>query len=146
MRVLVTGANGQLGIDLCRGYARPQVLTMEYTGDDCSAMHHLQDPSQIICNGDPAMATPVRILSSNDPDPFNAGAFVWFDGTVELNATFEIDATRAGMTRLTGETWVHVLTAENAVLHSVRFHTSCSQPLHLGDQFGSVVLRAFIPE
>ncbi|MBU0618144.1 MAG: hypothetical protein KKI02_10540, partial [Planctomycetes bacterium] len=132
--------------DLCRDDARPQVLTMEYTGEDCGATHHFQDPSLVICNGDPASATPVRILSSNDPDPFNPGAIVWFDGTVDLNTVFDIDATNGGMSRLTGETWVHILTASDVVLQSVRFHTSCSQPLHLGDQFGSVVLIGFVRE
>jgi len=28
----------------------------------------------------------------------------------------------------------------------VKFHTSCSQPLNQGDQFGSLVLEDFIPE
>jgi hypothetical protein len=30
-------------------------------------------------------------------------------------------------------------------LQSLRFHTSCSQPLLVGDQFGSVIVTGFFP-
>ncbi len=44
-----------------------------------------------------------------------------------------------------GSTWVHILDASDVVLQSVKFHTSCSQPLCRGDQFGSVVPTGFVP-
>lgn len=122
---------------------KPQVLTMEYTGDDCLASSHTQDPSKVSCAGDPAQADPVRIRATDRSSPTDGGGRVYFDGTVPLGGSFQIDARNAGASELRADTWVHIYAADGTVLQSVRFHTSCSQPLNDGDQFGALRLTGF---
>jgi hypothetical protein len=88
----------------------------------------------------------VRIRASNKSDPNDGGAKVWHDDQVMLGSTFLIDATLAGDTKLPAETWVHIFDTSDNLLQTVRFHTSCSQPLNEFDQFGAILLLDFIPE
>jgi hypothetical protein len=133
--------------DLCAGKdAKPRILTMRYTGDDCSATSHTQDPSKVSCSGNPMQAPMVVIRASNDPDPKKSGARVWFQGAVALGSAFAIDAGNAGQTRLETDTYVHVMDGNGTVLQAIKFHTSCSQPLSIGNQFGSIRLEAFVKE
>ncbi len=122
------------------GPIKPQVLTMQYTGDGCDATSHSQSPSNVSCSGDPGFASKVRILASDKRNPGHRRASVWFDGMVQLNQQFDIDATLAGKTRLKGTTFVHVFDLSGNLLQAVKFHTSCSEPLNAGDQFGSLQL------
>ncbi|MBW7991525.1 MAG: hypothetical protein FVQ84_16150 [Planctomycetes bacterium] len=130
---------------------KPQGLTMQYTGEDCSASSHSQDPTKVVCGGDPALAATVYIIAAdkkNVADLGNAKTRIWFVGAVNLNETFYIDAAAEGLSRLRSETAVFIFdnSINNNLLQSVRFHTSCSQPLNVGDQFGSLILKEFVPE
>ena len=49
-------------------------------------------------------------------------------------------------TKLSAETHVFVYDLADNLLQHAEFHTSCSQPLRDGDQFGSLKLIDFIPE
>jgi hypothetical protein len=130
----------------CCEEGKPRALTMKYTGEDCSATSSLQDAGKVSCTGDPGLATPVRILATDKADPLDGGARVYFDGPVDLNGDFTIDAASVGDSSLQTATFVHVLDASNNVLQTVEFHTSCSQPLFVGNQFGSVLLIDCIGE
>ncbi len=134
-----------LSDDLCDA-GKPKILTMRYTGQDCSFTSHTQDPDKVNCDGDPAFAPIVQVLATDKEDPNDGGALVWFSGDVNLNTTFEIDATNAGQTRLKAATFVHITDLLGNTLQSIEFHTSCSQPLELGNQFGSLLLEGFIAE
>lgn len=134
------------GASFCTGKAKPQVLTMQYTGEDCSATSHSQDPSKVSCTGNPALASPVRIVASDKANPSDKKAKVWFDGTVVLNGMFDLDAATAGETKLSADTYVSIFSSTGTFLQSIKFHTSCSQPLNQGDQFGSLVAVGFVPE
>ena len=137
--------NFVLVTDFCAGDVKPQVLTMQYTGKDCSAS---SNPLTSSCQGDPNSASPVHIIAHDKQNPFHKKAKKWFDDSVDLNTTFDIDATFAGKTRLGGDT--HVSICDDAqcttLLQKVKFHTSCSDPLNAGDQFGGVKLLEFTPE
>ena len=85
-------------------------------------------------------------ISSNRSSPTDAGAYVWFDGPVALNGTFEIRAAAATRTRLENDTWLHIFSSTGTLLQTVKFHTSCSQPLMVGDQFGAARLQTFVAE
>ena len=143
--VLLVGCIGEdepIPGDVCGGN-KPRTLTMRYTGEDCSATSNNQDESKVTCIGDPAFEPIVHILSSNKEDPADDNAKIWFQGDVGLDTTFVIDAALAGENRLESNTWVHVFDLAGNLLQSVEFHTSCSQPLALGDQFGSLLLEGF---
>jgi hypothetical protein len=97
----------------------------------------------VTCSGDPQFASPVHIVASNRADLTDK---IWFDGTVDLDGTFVIDATNAGANSLSADTYVSIFDASDELLQQIRFHSSCSQPLLEGDQFGSLVLVGFNPE
>lgn len=148
-------------VDCCIGpdgkTARLASVTMEYLGDTnfCSESDFTQDESLVSCTDFPSppvdpLPDPAHIVAShqesifeNDGVTLRASVRIWFDGPVAAGATFVIDASNAFETRLKGETWVHVFdgsVAEANYRQKVAFHTSCSEPLFTGDQFGSVVV------
>ena len=127
------------GANLCPTYGRPQKLTMLYTGDNI--IDHTQDPSKVTITGNPMFATPVYIVAS---EKANGGGDVYFSGQVALGETFVIDSTAGGRSELRSDTWVTIYDLNGNVLQSIKFHTSCSQPLALGDQFGGIQLVGFV--
>jgi hypothetical protein len=133
--VLLPGGGGG---DLCDTYGKPQLLTMRYTGDNVN--DNSQDPRKVVISGDPLFASPVYIVASEKD---NGGGKVYFDGVVNLDEDFVIDATLPGDTELRADTRVTVYDLSENVLQSIKFHTSCSQPLEFGDQFGSIQLVGF---
>jgi hypothetical protein len=130
----------------CCQFGRPRQLTMIYTGKDCNATSHTQDPSAVNCSGDTASAAQVDILATDDDDPNNGSADVWFSGIVNLGEEFVLDAANAGDTRLGTKTFIHFFDLGGTLLQSVEFHTSCSQPLEVGDQFGSAIIADCVGE
>jgi len=135
------------GSDWCDG-AKAQALLVEYTGEDC-ILNHNQDPSKVFCDGDPLFAATVRILAQDKANPDDPNAKIWFDGLVNLNGQFLIDAdfNNLGETKLKAETHVFIYTSDGlTLLQTLEFHTSCSQPLGEGNQFGSLLMVDFIPE
>lgn len=123
---------------------KPRILTMRYTGEGCDASQHNQG-SKVMCSGTPGVG-PVTIRASSSADPNSSSAMVFFEGgPIAVGGTFDIDAGRAGSGKLKSATYVHIYQNGN-VVQSVAFHTSCSQPLSVGDQFGSLVLEVFIAE
>jgi hypothetical protein len=129
----------------CCALGKPQVLTMKYTGEGPGASNHAQAAGKVVVVGDPKFAGPVRILALDKEIGQLKKAHVWFDGTVALNGTFGIDATHAGKDQLTTNTFVYIYNG-GELLQSVQFHTSCSQPLRIGDQFGSLLLVGYQPK
>lgn len=135
----------------CAKGIKPQLLTMRYAGEDCGASDNSQDPKKIACSGDPESASPVYMIACDKKkiqDMWSGKAKMWFAGYVNLNETFEIDAMNEGESKLKAETVVYIFADNNldVLLQSIRFHTSCSQPLSIGDQFGSLVLEEFLAE
>jgi len=126
---------------------KPMVLTMELTGDDCSATSHTQDPTKVSCQDLGAFPASVYIRASDKENPDDGKAKNWFDGAVAVNGTFDIDAGNAGTSRLSANTWVLIYDHQGGtLLQKVLFHTSCSQPLKVGDQFGSLLIVGYTPE
>ncbi len=125
----------------------PKLLVMEYTGEDCNASSNTQDPKKVKCKGAAGLSQ-VRILANDKEKPFDPKAKVWFDGqvTLDTDTTFSIVAANAGVNKLKANTVVHIFNQGGEVVQTVTFHTSCSQPLNVGDQFGSLILRTFVPE
>lgn len=131
--------------NFCTSGMKPKALTMQYTGQSCSATNNSQAADKQKCTGDPMAASPVRILVTNKSNPTDATAKVWFNGSVSLNGQLVISATNAGRTKLDKDTYAFVYMG-TTLKQSIKLHTSCSQPLKAGDQFGSLKLIAFTPE
>jgi hypothetical protein len=131
----------------CENGEKIRVLSMQYTADDCSATHHDQDPGKVTCTDFGPLPDTVFILSTDKDDPAHGGAKIWFAGTVNAGDAFDIDATNAGQARLTNDTRIHVFDHEGGTrLQFVKFHTSCSQPINAGDQYGSALVLGCVGE
>jgi hypothetical protein len=129
--------------DQCKHDFKPQLLEMQYTGEDCTASNNEQDSKKTRCEGDPKFEPQVFIRASDKEKPDDSKAKVWFEGLVDLNDVFIIDATNAGEDKLKPNTWVLIFESRRGgtLLQKINFHTSCSQPLAVGDQFGSLILE-----
>jgi len=88
----------------------------------------------------------VKIIAQDKENPNDPNAKIWFNGNVDLNTTFYIDVTNAGENKLKAKTFVFIYDLQDNLLQFIEFHTSCSQPLDEGDQFGSLLMVDFIPE
>lgn len=131
-------------VDVCE--SKPVLLTMVYTGDGPDATSHSQDDGKVNVVGDPEDAALVRIIALDKDELDDKKAKIWFDGTVALGESFDIDGNNGDgkKKKLGSKTFVLVLDADGNLLQHIEFHTSCSQPLSLGDQFGSVELTGFV--
>ena len=120
----------------CQGKVR--VLSLRYTGGGCAASDHTQDPGKVECSGDAANTTPVRIIATD-----SRGDYLFMDQAgVNLGDVVDIVALEGGREELKSETVVQILDENDVVIEEVLFHTSCSQPLNLGDKFGSLEVFA----
>jgi hypothetical protein len=124
---------------------KPKALTLRYTGEGCSFSNHSQSNDKVRCQGDPEYAQRVKILVTNRANPCDRQARIWYYGEVDLDGTFVIDAANGCRSRLSANTYVFIYGMDNRMLQSVKFHTSCSEPLEMGDQFGSLKLEGFTP-
>jgi len=140
----LANTNGRQFIDF-KEQGKPQVLTLRYTADGGPSTSHSQKPSQANVTGAPSTLPAVYIVASDKADAGDASANIYFTGTVQDGATFAIDATAAGLNKLKAQTFVHVFeTAGGTLLQTVEFHTSGSEPLAIGDDFGPVELAAYL--
>jgi uncharacterized repeat protein (TIGR01451 family) len=120
---------------------RPTAISLRYTGGDCSQTSHNQDPGKVSCTDFSPLVEPVRIVMSKT-DGSNVsldtgGAVVQFGDIVKATAA------NAGRAEFDSESLVQVFDENNVLLQEIVFHTSCSQHLSLGDQFGSVEVVGF---
>jgi hypothetical protein len=112
-------------------------LKLTYTGQDCSASSHSQAASKVTCSGNPALASPVRILITGASGP--EANQVYLNATnVALNGTVIASAANAGKSAFGAETRVRIYNSSGTLIQDVKFHTSCSQPLNTGNKFGAI--------
>jgi len=120
--------------DDCKG----KVISMEleYTGGGCGASSHSQKTDKVKCSGDPLGTAPVSIYVTGGRN----GEKVWgFAENLLVGGEVSAYAANAGKNNLDAETTVTIIDEfDDCVLQEVKFHTSCSQPLSVGDQFGGV--------
>ena len=123
---------------------KPGALVLRYTGEDCSASSNTQKPGKLTCEGDPNFATPVDILVTDKENPNDGKAKIFFAGSVVVDTVFTMDSAMAGQSKLKSNSFVHV--SQGGVgIALVGFHTSCSEPLAVGDQFGAFLVEEFVP-
>ncbi len=118
----------------CQG--KIEVLRLRYTGGGCAASDHTQDAGKVTCTGDAGSASPVRIVVT-DPSGSNLFLDTGAPASITLGDVVDAIGLNAGLNELKGETNVKVYDEGGALIEEVSFHTSCSQPVNLGDQFGS---------
>lgn len=106
-------------------------VKFEYTGESCDSTTNDQE-GKVKCSGDPNGAQPISINVTKDADKVSVspnsgiliGDIVTFTATGnELKADLKFDILGGG-----------------GIEQSIKIHTSCSKPLGVGDQFGSMQL------
>ena len=118
---------------------KPLKLEFTYTGGDCSDSDHDQPSDKATCSGDPDEASAVRIVAYGKKGTY-------FDNVVSLDATFWIDPTLIGESKIDSNLCVDIYDANDCLLQALTLHTSCSQPLAVGDVFGGIELTTFVPK
>jgi hypothetical protein len=101
----------------------------------------------VIVSGDPAGATPVYLIVVDQKNPTKSR---FFEGLVAQGQQFVIAAANSALlgfsaySTLGTNTIVYVYdSTKTTLLSTIQFHTSCSQPLIMGDDYGSVELVNF---
>ncbi len=135
--------------DLCEDGGKPQTLTFLYTGADDDVNNTAQDSSKAVAVGDVNDDPSVYIVAAGkgkfengqlDIDPNK----LLFEGDVDLGETFILDGAGSGAGKFESETTVFIFDEEGgALLQSIKYHTSCSQPIQLGDAIGAITLTAY---
>ena len=119
-------------------------LALRYTGGDCSQTLTTQGPGKVKCT-DVAAPTvnPVRIILADGKNaPPDSFAYV-DEPSVQGGEIVEADAPLCGRGTLTSATgfWIRDAVTDELIQEGF-FHTSCSQPLDLGNQIGALQVYA----
>ncbi len=134
--------------DCCDTGDKVQQAFMKYTGESCSATSTTQQADKHDCDdysGGPNGDTQVYVIANSDSNHNNGDVF--FTGNVNLNEVFNIDANNAGENKLSSNTYVHIFNQQGGTkLQLVKFHASCSAPVVMGEQFGSLIWTKAISE
>jgi hypothetical protein len=122
--------------DICN-YAKPRILTLLYDADVNGRDQHDQVSNEVIVKpaGVPVFPDPayIKVFGQNK----NKGAL--FTGTYSIGDLIEIEGPRRRIpSRLKFEIWS--MEGGGELVQTVQFHTSCSQPLSIGDEFGAIVV------
>lgn len=109
---------------------KPQALTFLYTGEACTASSNRQS-EKFICSGLPA-SEPAQIQVVKDADKIRASLTYVRIGELLTFTTTEQKLKSDLEVNLGGQ--------------QLKIHTSCSSPIAIGEQFGSLRLVKFVPE
>ncbi len=131
--------------------AKPQGLLFEYTGADCSSTPATNTQEGKAKCEDMAVPPgpgpgPVEVTFSGKGKKHvtitPTGEVVMAGGTSEVL----ISATgKGGKGKKLGSKTKLEIKQGGVILQKLEIHTSCSKPLNVGDQFGSLILREFYP-
>jgi len=142
-------AVAQPGCDVCEDGAKIASLTLLFS--DAFALVHGQDPDKVTVVGDAAYLGTVNIAVA-DKDGNQVTSFAG----VSINSSVTIPASAFGSTKFPSEIQLALNSARRGrspnqnfaancqSASCVRFHTSCSHPVNVGNQFGNMVIEDFI--
>jgi hypothetical protein len=113
-------------------------IAFEYTGSDCQDPLANPQGGKAKCAGDPTNATGLVNVTytGKDPDKITVAPA----SNIDVGDTFRVTAT--GTDKLKASTKLLISDADS-VEQSLTIHTSCSQPLALGDEFGALKVVEF---
>ena len=108
-------------------------VTFRYTGQGCLCSTNDQG-GRSYCEGNAAYQQPIRIRVENDN---GTGVYADVDGVL-LEETVRAAASNAGQQTLRAQIRALLYNDGGSLLEELSIHTSCSEPLNIGDQFGSL--------
>jgi len=136
--------------DSCEG--KLQEFCYEYTGLGCDASSHLQNPKKTYCAGGANGEEPVNIIVLTKKRKRWGWSHHWWGKKKKKKTVFSsasdvmvgdvvcASASNAGKHKFPANTFVKVSGGggHHDIIEVDKFHTSCSQPFALGNQFGSI--------
>lgn len=134
-------------IEICG--SKPANLELLYNGSYGDGDYHMQDPDEVVIEtftGDPL--PDVVFIKVYDHRYGNRNAAVLFAEEVRLGETFPVlnDYSEWKMGFVPPRISIEILdSSDGMMLQRVTFHTSCSQPLNVADQFGGIAVWGFTP-
>lgn len=124
---------------------KPTALTLLYDADLNGVDKFTQDPDEVSIASfyDTQVGLPhyVRIRVY---DHFRKASrrTMLFNELVSIGEIFEVGGLRK---KIPPRLFIDIETPKGELLQSVEFHTSCSQPLNVGDEFGGIAIWGFTP-
>ncbi len=136
--------------DSCEG--KLEAFCFEYTGLGCDASSHLQAPRKAFCAGGANGEEPVSIIVYTKKRKRWGWSHRWWgkkkkrrtvyaaESDVMVGDVICADSQTAGKHHFPSKTYVKISDGggHHDIIEVDKFHTSCSQPFALGNQFGSV--------
>jgi hypothetical protein len=86
---------------------------------------------------------PLLVRVANTSNPFETSE-VFFDGPVAFGESLTAVAEALDWSEFSATTYVHLFGPDGALLQTIKIHTSCSAPLVIGAQFGTVSLAGAV--
>lgn len=137
--------------DSCEG--KLEAFCYEYTGLGCDASSNLQNPKKTYCAGGAAGEQPVSIIISTKKRKRWGWSHHWWGKKHRKKSIFNsasnvnvgdvvcVDASNQKHGKRFGSNTYYKIsngTGHHDIIEVGKFHTSCSQPFALGNQFGSI--------
>ena len=114
---------------------KPTALVFAYTGENCSATTNFQE-DKFKCEETGALGNLVNVVMTKDANKF----MVEIDGnSVKISYNDPVGKEFPSEIK-------YKITGSTGNTQSQTLHTSCSKPLNVGDQFGALILKTFIPK
>lgn len=134
---------------MCNDYAygKPVELTMEYTGGGADATDTIQPPDKYAVTDEPGFEPfepIVDIIATSASNLLCATpGNTFFSGEVALGEEFVLDVDNAYcLDRFKSDTYIYIMD-DCDLLQTIKYHTSCSAPIQLGDTIGGVQITGF---
>lgn len=121
----------------CKTLGKPQELVFKYTGAGCAASNNLQG-GKAVCTATGTLNDAVSVRAAGS-STLTKTVYTVNGSPVDVGGTFTITY---GGSSLSANSYVE-LTDGNGDKELNAIHTSCSQPLAVGDSFGSLTLVGF---
>jgi hypothetical protein len=122
---------------------RPTSISFRYHDEyTCMASDNSQPEDKTSCDDPGANSAPVRIVVSKD-DGTNVTLDTGPGATVEDGDVVVALAADAGLTDFDSSSRIQILDDNDNLLQDITLHTSCSQPLAIGDYYGAMEVVAF---
>jgi hypothetical protein len=132
----------QLGpVPDCTTAGKPTSLTFRYTGGGCAESNNTQAADKAICTATPTGGIVDGTITVRAAGNSSLTSDIYGVSPTTVEEGFEFTITFGGST-LKADSYVEIVAA-NGVKELNKIHTSCSQPLKVGDVFGSLELVAF---
>lgn len=128
-----------------RDVSKPRELTLTL-GDELTTDSDTSQPDGKYVVGPilgPLTGNTLLVRVSGDANPAATGS-LFFSGSVDFGAAFTAAAATAGDSDFGSDIYVHLFNSDGAPLQTIKIHTSCSAPIVIGDQFGSVSLTGAV--